>query len=248
MRIGGRLLILLAVPLVGLLAVTGFGVYSGVQQSGDASALKARTDMATTAFGLANELQLQRSALVEGEAISPESRARATQAAESIASDVKSMDVALQRMADTTLRWVTGANAVASSGLGGDAAISTLSPAINSVLDLATAAIDPAGAIDAAWASTSDNLARAQAASSEEADRLTLLSGADKINPIQFQVLVGLAASQRSLLDLAATSAPYEMGVRANRVGHGVVAADAARQAAFADLGEVDLDAWRWGV
>ncbi|HTO00046.1 MAG TPA: hypothetical protein VL068_05160, partial [Microthrixaceae bacterium] len=173
-------------PLVGLLAVTGFGVYSGARQSEDAAALKSRTDMAMTAYGLADELQLQRASLVEGKGTTSESRARVERATESIANDVKSMDPALQRMADTTLRWVTGAGAVAETGLGGDAAISSISPAINSVLDLATAAIDPGGHIDSAPASTADNLARAQAASSEEADRLVMLAQRDEVSPAEF--------------------------------------------------------------
>ncbi len=248
MRIGGRLLILLALPLAGLLAATGFGVYSGARQSGEASALKTRTDLAMNAFELASELQVQRAALVRGEEVAQESRDRVESATESIAAHTGSLDVATQRMAESTLRRVLGAQGVTRTGLGGDAAISSLSPAINSVLNLATAAINTGGTVDPAWASTADNLARAQAASAEEADRLELLTDADKITSAKFQVLVGLASSQRSLLTLAATSAPYEMAVRINRVGHGVVAADDVRQAAFADLERTDTSTWSSGV
>lgn len=248
MRIGGRLLILLALPLAGLLAVTSFGVYSGAEQSSAASGLKTRTDLAMSAFDLANELQLQRASLVRGEKVSDESMARVNADRERISANLSSLDAATQRLAETTMRRVDGAIGVAHTSLGGGAAISSLSPAIDSVLELATDAIDPGGEVDAAWASTADNLARAQAASSEEADRLVLLEDVPKLDPTDFQTLVGLASSQRSLLALAATSAPYEMGVRIDRVGHGVVAADEYRQAALADLSGMDLKPWITGV
>ena len=165
MRIGGRLMLLLAVPLVGLLAVTGYGVVSGVQQAGEASGLQQRTDLALTSYRLIDDLQIERSALVDREDTSPETRAAVAANAERIRTQAAEIGGAIQVAADRALVRVHAAERIDAIGLGARAAMGSHSAAIDHLLVLATMSIDPAGIIDGAPAETANNLARAQAAS-----------------------------------------------------------------------------------
>lgn len=247
-RIGGRLLLLLAVPLVGLLSLTGLGVYSGYRDMRAATELQDRTQAALDLFGLADELQLQRSSLVESGGVNPESLSRAADLRARVAADRTFMDAAERRQLQTTLAWVDGAQKVAGLGLSDNAALSSLSPAVDSVLGLASVMIDPNGAVDASPASTTENLARAQAAAHEEYDRLRVTSRQRKLDPTDFQTLIALASAQRSYLGLAATTATGDMPVRIERVSHGIAGADLVRQATFRTGADADFTEWQNGI
>lgn len=248
MRIGGRLLLLLAVPLVGLLSLTGLGVYTGAQDWQAASELTERTDVALAAYQLVDELQAQRSSLVESGGVNPESLDRAKVQLDILDAARAEMDPIVARQASTAVAMVDGAQRVANLGLSDNAALSSLSPAIDSVLRLANLLIDPAGLVDAGPSLVTQNLALARAASSEEYDRLRVLSHTGDITAEQFQTLIGLASAQRSYLGLASASAPDELAVRIDRAAHGVTGADPIRRATFKNKADADFAAWESGI
>ncbi|MHB1137458.1 MAG: sensor histidine kinase, partial [Microthrixaceae bacterium] len=248
MRIGGRLLLLLAVPLVGLLAVTGYGVVSGVLQSREASQLQERTDLALVSYGLIDGLQSERSSLVDGTPTSAEVRASVEAGAAEVAARAGAIGGEIAREADRALIRVDAAQRVDAIGLGGRAAMGSHSAAIDRLLDLATMSIDPGGALDGAPAETANNLARAQAASAEERDLVVVVSGEQDLSAGSFQELAGLASAQRSYADLAASTAPPALAVQIERVGHGINGADAIRSDVFTDPDARDYSEWISGL
>lgn len=248
MRIGGRLLLLLAVPLVGLLSLTGLGVRNGAQDMRAAAELQDRTDTALGLFQLADELQFQRSSLVESGGVNPESLERVDVLRDKLVAAEETMPGAEQRRVQTTLAWIDGAQRVATLGLSDNAALSSVSPAIDSVLALASTMIDPKGALDAGPASTAENLARAQAAGSEEYDRLRVTSREHTLSSGDFQKLIALASAQRSYLGLAAATADPDMAIRIDRVGYGIAGADLTRQEAFKTGSDASFTEWQSSI
>ena len=65
---------LMAIPLAGLLAVTGYGVYLGWTQSVEASGLEERTDLALSSYRLIDSLEAERRSLIETKSSTPELR------------------------------------------------------------------------------------------------------------------------------------------------------------------------------
>ena len=248
MRIGGRLMLLLAVPLVGLLVVTGYGVVSGVQQAREASGLQQRTELALTSYRLIDDLQVERSALVDREVTSSATRAAVAANADAIRTRAAAIGGDIRQAADRALVRVDAAERIAAIGLGGRAAMGSHSPAIDHLLVLATLSIDPAGTIDGAPAETANNLARTQAASAQERDLVVVVSEENDLSARTFQELTSLASAQRSYADLAMETAVPAMAVQVERVGHGIDGADAIRRDVFSTSGERSYTAWVAGL
>lgn len=241
-------MLLLAVPLVGLLMVTGYGVYSGITQARDAGALQRDTDLALTAYTLIGDLQIERSALVDGTPTPPETQAAVQASAESLARQAADIGGPIGAEAERALVRVDAAQRVDAIGLGARAALTSHSAAIDRLLDLATMATDPGGAIDGAPAATANNLARAQAASAQERDLVVVVAEEGELTASSFQQLTSLASAQRSYAALAASTAPPAMAVQIERVGHGINAADAVRRDVFSDAGVRDYSVWISGL
>jgi signal transduction histidine kinase len=248
MSINSRLLLLLAVPLVGLLAVTGFGVYSGVVQAGDAAALDQRTELARSSYRLIDALEDERAALVADRATTDELRRAVSDAAAVVQQQATDVDAGLQTATDAALRTVAAAQRISERELGGAVALRIYSSAIEDLLDVATEAIDPAGAIDGAPAATTDYLARAQAASAEERDLVVNLAATDALDSASFQEVMSLASAQRSYAELAAASAPPALAIQIREVGFAMSAADIQRRDAFVGSAGATTEAWVDGL
>lgn len=248
MRIGGRLVLLLAVPLVGLLAVTGFGVVSGVQQAREATGLEQRTALALTTYALIDDLQIERSALVDRTETPADTRAAVATNADTVRSQSAEIGGAIQQAADRALVRVDAAERVDALGLGGRAAMASHSSAIDFLLVLATIAIDPGASIDGAPAETANNLARAQAASAEERDLVVVVSQEQDLSAQTFQELTSLASAQTSYADLAQATAIPALAVQIERVGHGIDAADSIRRDVYIAPGERNFSSWISGL
>lgn len=234
MGIGSRLLLLLAIPLAALLAVTGYGVYRGATQSSDASALAGRTDVALASYALVEDLQAERAELVEVDRTSPELRGAVEESTAALTDRAAAAGGRVRVETEEALRSVATARSIAERELGGAVALRVYSEAIAQLLDLSTLAIDPQGSIDDAPASVTDYLARAQAASAEERDLLTVLVADDTLDSQSFQEVTGLSSEQASYLDLAAANAPAGLAVQIRQVGFANSAVDAERRAVFA--------------
>jgi signal transduction histidine kinase len=230
MGIGSRLLLLLAIPLTALLVVTGFGVYRGATQAGAAAELSQRTDLALASYALVEDLQAERQLLVTEDRTSPELRASVDAASDELSRQAGEVGGSLQASTDAALRRVAASRSVAERELGGAVALRVYSSAIDDLLDVGTQAIDPAGEIDDAPATTTDYLARAQAASAEERDLVTVLMADDALDPQSFQEVMSLASAQESYTELAAASAPTALAVQIRQVGFGTSAADTLRR------------------
>lgn len=234
MGIGGRLLLLLAIPLTGLLMVTGYGVYLGATRAADASELSGRTDLALASYRLIDDLQAERAELVTQDRTTPELRAAVEASTEALIAQAGQVGGPLQADADEVLRSVTSARSIAERELGGAVALRVYSSAIAELLDLSAVAIDPQGAIDDAPASVADYLARAQSAAAEERDLVTVLIADDTLDAQSFQEVMSLASAQASYLDLAAANAPAALALQIRQVAFASSAADALRRAVFA--------------
>lgn len=248
MRISGRLVLLLAIPLVALVGITGYGVSYGASRAGEASRLEDRSELGSLAHELVADLQRERTRLIAQDATTEELRnsieaagAEIDSRSAAIGGDVRSAAARVERRLD-------GIAHVADAGLGGQVALRTYSLAVGELLDLATISTDPRGAIDDAAASTVDYLARARAASAEEHDLLVFLSGGGSLGTDAFQQLTALASAQERYAELASSSAPSNLAIRIDRVGHAMRAADTIRRDAFAAFGSGrDLE-WREGL
>ena len=233
MGIGGQLLLLLAIPLTALLLVTGYGVRSGATQAQAASELTERTDVALAAYALIEDLQVERSELIRSDATTREMRLEVESSQQALERAAATAGGDLQSRTGDALRRVGAASSVAGRDLGGAVALRVYSSAISDLLDLATVAIDPRGAIDDAAASTTDYLARAQAAAAEERDLVTVLVDQDALDAQSFQEVMALASAQQSYIALAAASAPSERAIQIREVGFASAAADTLRRATF---------------
>jgi signal transduction histidine kinase len=248
MSINSRLLLLLAVPLIGLLAVTGFGVYSGIVQAGDAAALEQRTELARSSYRLIDSLEDERAALVADRATTDELRQAVAEDMAAVEQQAADVDAELQNRTEAALRTVAAAQSISERELGGAVALRIYSSAIEDLLDVSTEAIDPAGAIDGAPAATTDYLARAQAASAEERDLVVFLDATDALDAQSFQEVMSLASAQRSYAALAAASAPPALAIEIREVGFAMSAADIQRRDAFAGATATTTEVWVQGL
>ena len=233
MGIGSRLLLLLAIPLTALLVVTGYGVYRGATQARDAAALTERTDVALSSYTLVEALQAERASLVAEDRTSPELRASVTTSADELAARAAVVGGSIQAATDEALARVAAAQSVAERELGGAVALRVYTAAVEQLLDVATVAIDPGGAIDDSPAATTDYLARAQAAASEERDLVAVLVADETLDAQSFQEVMSLASAQSSYVELAAASAPPTLAIQIRQVGFANSAADTLRRAVF---------------
>jgi signal transduction histidine kinase len=233
MGISSRLLLLLAIPLTVLMVVTGFGVHRGVTQSGAAAELRDRTDLGLSASALVDDLQAERALLVAEDRTTPELRSAVAAGSEALAAQGGRVGGALGAATAAALERVGAADSVAERELGGAVALRVYSEAISDLLDLSTVAIDPRGVVDDAEATTADYLARAQAASAEERDLVTVLSQDGTLDPQSFQEVMSLASAQRSYALLAAATAPAELSIQIRQTAFAMSAADTLRRSVF---------------
>ena len=165
MRIRGRLLLLLAIPLTALLGITGYGVFYGATQWSGASKLQERTDLGLIAQELAADLQRERNLLVEHGGTDPELRERIEAADREVRERAERAGGSLAGHGAAAARRLDGIHGIARAELGGLVALRNYGLAVNELLDLAGEAMDPKGRIDDAEASTTEHLTRARAAS-----------------------------------------------------------------------------------
>ncbi len=239
---------LLAIPLAGLLAVTGYGVYLGWTQSAEASGLQERTDLALSSYRLIDSLQAERRTLIDSKASTPELRDAVQASADALAARAGELGGELEEMTDRALVRVDAAQRVSGNELGGRVALASYSAAIDQLLDLSTIAIDTGESVDDSAASTADYLARAQAASSQERDMTLIAAEEGQLDATSFQALMGLASEQESYTALAAASAPTELGLLIEGVGYSMSAADSTRRDVFTERGARDYTAWTAGL
>lgn len=247
MGIGRRLLLLLAIPLTALLVVTGYGVARGASQAREASELTQRTDLALRGYELVEDLQAERQMLVTEDATTPELSAAVRESSAAMATQASQVGGALAASTEAALRRVAAAQSVAERELGGAVALRVYSDAVHELLDVATVAIDPRGAIDDAAAASTDYLARAQAAAAEERDLVTVLTADDTLDALTFQEVMSLASAQSSYIELAAASSPPALAIQIRQVGFANSAADTVRRAVF-DTAPDRAPAWIAGL
>ena len=238
MGIGPRLQLVLAIPLTALLVVAGVAAQRGATQAREATGLGDRTDLALATYALIEDLQAERKLLVGEGVASPELRTEVSSAADRVASLAAGAGEGLQAATAAALVRVDAAGSIADRELGGAVALRVHADAIAALLDVGAMAIDPAGATDDAAATTTDYLARAQAASAEESDLVTLLGEEGGLDAAAFQEVMGLASAQVSYAALAVASAPPELSVRIRQVGFAMSAADQQRRETFEELND----------
>ena len=239
---------LLAVPLAGLLAVTGYGVYLGWTQSAEAAGLEERTDLALSSYRLIDALQAERRTLIESKASTPELRDAVQASADALDARAAAIGGELEELTDRALVRIGAAQRVSGNELGGRVALASYSAAIDQLLDLSTVAIDTGESVDDSAASTTDYLARAQAASAQERDLTIIAAEEGALDATSFQALMGLASEQESYTALAAASAPTELGVLIEGVGYSMSAADSVRRDVFTQRGAQDFTTWTAGL
>ncbi len=247
MGIGPRLQLVLAIPLTALLLVSGFGVHRGATQNRAAAALTERTDLALASYRLIESLEAERQLLVAEDRTTAELRGAVDASRSRVSALAAKVGGDLQVITETALDRVGAAQSVAARELGGAVALRVHSAAIAKLLDVSALAIDPGGAIDDAAAGTTEYLARAQAASSEERDLVQVLVDDQSLDAQSFQEVMGLASDQESYVALAAASAPDALAVQIGVVGFAMSAADTLRRETFD--GEADRSqAWIAGL
>ena len=229
MRISKRLVLLLAIPLLGLLVVTGYGVVYGTSRALEASELQDRTELALVTHSLVDDLQDERNQLVSESAADPQRRERIRTAVQDLQRRLANLDDPVSVTSDEIERRFRSVDRVATMGLTGRVALRHHSLAVEQLLHVAADLSNPRGAVDDAAASTVDYLARAKAASAEERDLLIFQTQGGAIDAIAFQQLTKLGAAQQSYTALAADAAVGQaFTLRIERVGHAKNAADAA--------------------
>ena len=128
MRIRGRLLLLLAIPLVALLGVTGYGVVAGATRWSEASQLQERTDLGLIAQDLAADLQRERRLLIEEGRTDPDLRAAIEAADREVRSRAERIGGSLLEPAASVTRRMEGIHRIANARLGGQVALRTYGP------------------------------------------------------------------------------------------------------------------------
>ena len=249
MRISKRLVLLLAIPLLGLLVVTGYGVVYGATRALGAAELQSRTELALVTHALIDDLQAERNQLVSESAADPQRRDRIRTAGQDLQRRLAELDEPVSVTVDELDRRFRSVERVATMGLTGRVALRHHSLAVEQLLDVAAELSDPSGATDAAAASTVDYLARAKAASAEERDLLIFQTQGGAIDAIAFQQLTKLGAAQQSYTALAAdAAADHGFTLRIERVGHAMNAADLVRRNTFAATGSGPDREWLDGL
>ena len=249
MRISKRLVLLLAIPLLGLLVVTGYGVVYGTTRALGAAELQSRTELALVTHALIDDLQAERNQLVSESAADPQRRDRIRTAGQDLQRRLAELDQPVSVTVDELDRRFRSVERVATMGLTGRVALRHHSLAVEQLLDVAAELADPSGATDAAAAATLDYLARAKAASAEERDLLTFQTQGGAIDAIAFQQLTKLGAAQQSYTALAAdAAADHAFTLRIERVGHSMNAADLVRRNTFAATGSGPDGEWLDGL
>lgn len=248
MRINSRLVGLLVAPLVVLISATGLGVAHGSLQSVQASELAERTAVASRAYQLVDALERERASLVASSTTTPDVRDAVRAEAESLAAVAARVGGPLQNETTAVLRRIRGLELLSSNDLGGWSALRAYSVTIDELLQLASRAINPSGAVDVAAASTVDHLARAQAASAQERDLVTILRYLDDVGAASFQELSSLASAQRMYAVSAASTAPPSIAPRIEQVSFGIAAADQLRRDAIDPSATPLFSSWISGL
>jgi HAMP domain-containing protein len=249
MRISKRLVLLLAIPLLGLLVVTGYGVVYGTSRALEASDLQERTQLALVTHALIDDLQAERNQLVSEAAADSRRRDRIRAAASDLQARLVDLDEGSSSRVDSLERRFRSIDRVATMDLSGRVALRHHSLAVEQLLDLSSELSNPRGAIDDGAASTMDYLARAKAASAEERDLLIFQTQGGTIDAIAFQQLTKLGAAQQSYTALAADSAAdAAFTLRIERVGHAMNASDLVRRTTFDATGSGPDEEWLDGL
>lgn len=251
--IRARLLLLLAVPLTALLAVTGLAMYNAVGRSRDAAELSANAQVSLASYRLVDALQAEREVLAAGGAADDGSRGAVADASSALVARAAEQGGDVERAAAHAIQRVRAAEALASTDTGGIVAVDGFSPAIDELLRLARSGFDPGGAIDGRPASTTDLLAEAQEAAAHERDLVGALAGRNALVPDQFGPVSLLASGQIIRSAQAATSAPADLSIRIDRIGDAIAAAARGRNALFFTAGDAaatraELDGWMKGA
>lgn len=229
--IRGRLVGLLGVPLVVLAVLTGAAVVWGSDQAATAADARSRTELALLAQSVATDLQVERAELIRTGQPRPELRARIRSASAEL--QRRGADGPLADQLRSVERRLAAAALVADRAMTGAVAVRVHSDAVEELLALASAAIDPDGASDDAAASVTDLLARAAAASTEERDLVTVLLEDDMLDARGFADAVALASAQGTYLGLAAEQAPGRLAGSIRQLALANAAAGTARQSVY---------------
>jgi signal transduction histidine kinase len=233
MGIRSRLMLLLVVPLVGLLAVTGYAMATAVQQSRDAAKLSGNAEVSLASYDLIDAMQAERKVLAAGQPTTDELRGAVTAASDRLRALADEQGGALDAMADRALARVEAAGSLALTNTGGLVAVDGYSPAIADLLDVSRAGFDPQGAIDDGAASTADLLASAQEAGAKERDLVQALAIRGSLAPEVYAPVSELAAAQDIQSTQAAATASEDLTVRIDRVGDALAAASRGRDSLF---------------
>jgi signal transduction histidine kinase len=254
MGIRSRLMLLLVVPLVGLLGVTGYAMATAVQQSRDASELSGNAEVALAAYDLVDAMQAERQVLAAGQPTTPELRDEVTSASERLRVLADRQGGTIQSLAERALARTEAAGSLAVTNTGGLVAVDGYSPAIRDLLVVSEAGFDPQGAIDDDAASTADLLASAQEAGAKERDLVQALAIRGSLVPEVYAQVSELAAAQDIQATQAAATAAEDLSVRIDRVGDALAAAGLGRDTLFfsaaqgAELDPATVDEWLAGA
>ncbi len=240
--IRSRLLLLLAVPLTGLLLVTGFAMNSAVRQSRDAARLRSTAEVSLASYRLVDALQAERKVLAAGEA----TNARLRDDIVSAAGELRHLSDQQDGQQDSRLRLATqraldrvdAAGSLAATNTGGLVAVDGYSPAIASLLSVSRSGFDPGEAMDSSTATTVDLLASAQEAAAKERDLIRALAIRGQLDPAVYGQVSELAAAQDIQASQAVASADPSLTARIDRAADAVAAASLGRDRLF--LGGID--------
>jgi len=235
MGIRNRLLLLLVVPLVGLLVVTGNAMAHAVQRSGDAAELSGQAQVSLASYQLVDALQAERQVLAAGQPVTPAMRSAVDAATAGLTAEAERQGGELRTMTARAVERVRGTEALARTDTGGLAAVDGFSPVIDDLLELSRVGFDARGAVDERPAAATDLLATAQEAAAHERDLIQALARRDALVPDAFGPVSLLASAQSIRAVQAATSAPEDLSVRIDRVGDAIAAAARGRNLLFFD-------------
>ncbi len=226
-------MLLLVVPLVGLIAVTGYAMTTAMRQSRDAARLSGNAQVSLAAFALVDALQAERHVLAAGQPTTDELRAAVESATEELRRLADEQGGALATATDRALPRVQAAGSLAITNTGGLVAVDGYSPAIAGVLRVSRLGLDPQGAIDDAQASATNLLATAQEAGAKERDLVQALAVRGSLLPGVYSQVSELAAAQDIQSSQAAAVSDADLAVRIDRVGDALAAASFGRDDLF---------------
>jgi len=248
--IRGRLLLLLAVPLAGLLLITGYAMSSAVRQSRDAARLRATAEVSLASYRLIDALQAERKVLAAGKPTDARLHDDIGSAADELRRLADEQGGQLQVATERALDRVAAAGSLAATNTGGLVAVDGFSPAIASLLSVSRSGLDPGDAMDSATATTADLLASAQEAAAKERDLVTALAVRGELGPAVYGQVSELAAAQDIQATQAAAAADPSLTARIDRAGDAVAAASLGRDRLFlpgiggSAVEQEDVDTW----